>query len=169
VVVHPKYRSVGLGCRLVRETLPLAGTRFVEMIAVMAKYNPFAEKAGMKRVAVQLPCKQALRIVEVLGKFGFSCCLLGCENYLFSRLVRLRGEDVEKIKQAFVENCHPRFVKCFGGRSAFGDKRVYAEEVRRAGVEKLVKLIKVCGVLMQTKVYLFWDKCGEFKEKDGKF
>jgi ABC-type lipoprotein export system ATPase subunit len=158
VVVHPKYRSVGLGCRLVRETLPLAGTRFVEMIAVMAKYNPFAEKAGMKRVAVQLPCKQALRVVEVLEGLGFSRDLLGCGNYLFNNFGRLSNEDIGGIREAFVENCHPRFVKCFGSRSAFGDRESYGEEVRKASVEKLVKLIEVCGVLLQTKVYLFWSK-----------
>ena len=35
----PKHRTVGLGAKLVRETLPLAGTDYVEMSAVMAKYN----------------------------------------------------------------------------------------------------------------------------------
>jgi ABC-type ATPase with predicted acetyltransferase domain len=40
VVIHPKYRTVGLGARLIRETLPLAGTPYVELIAVMAKYSP---------------------------------------------------------------------------------------------------------------------------------
>lgn len=51
VVVHPKYRTVGLGTKLVKETLGLVGTEYVEMSAVMAKYNPFAEKAGMKRMS----------------------------------------------------------------------------------------------------------------------
>ncbi|MEM3579608.1 MAG: GNAT family N-acetyltransferase, partial [Candidatus Bathyarchaeia archaeon] len=49
VVVHPKYRTIGLGTKLVKETLPLVGTPYVEMPAVMAKYNPFAEKAGMQK------------------------------------------------------------------------------------------------------------------------
>jgi len=120
-------------------------------------------------VHIRIPTNKGIEFGEVLGKLGFSCCLLGCEDYLFNRLACLSGEDVEKIKQAFVENCHPRFVKCFGGRLAFGNREAYAEEVRRAGVEKLVKLIKVCGVLMQTKVYLFWDKCENYREKDGKF
>jgi ABC-type ATPase with predicted acetyltransferase domain len=31
----------------------LVGTEFVELIAVMAKYSPFAEKAGMKKVTEQ--------------------------------------------------------------------------------------------------------------------
>lgn len=53
VVIHPKYRTVSLGAKIIRETLPLAGTSCVEMIAVMAKYNPFAEKAGMKKIAEQ--------------------------------------------------------------------------------------------------------------------
>ena len=38
VVIHPKYRTIGLGAKLIRETLPLVGTPYVEMIAVMAKY-----------------------------------------------------------------------------------------------------------------------------------
>jgi GNAT superfamily N-acetyltransferase len=46
VVVHPKYRGIGLGAKLVQETLPLAGTPCVEAIAVMARYNPFFEKTG---------------------------------------------------------------------------------------------------------------------------
>src|SRR3989337_1844994 len=41
IVIHPKYRSIGLGAKLIRETLPRVGTPCVEMIAVMAKYNPF--------------------------------------------------------------------------------------------------------------------------------
>ena len=49
VVVHPKYRSIGLGAKLIRETLPAVGTSYVELIAVMAKYSPFAEKGGMKK------------------------------------------------------------------------------------------------------------------------
>lgn len=40
VVVHPKYRSIGLGAKLVGETLAQAGTLCVEAVAVMARYNP---------------------------------------------------------------------------------------------------------------------------------
>jgi ABC-type ATPase with predicted acetyltransferase domain len=41
VVIHPKYRTIGLGAKIVAETLPQAGKPYVETIAVMAKYNPF--------------------------------------------------------------------------------------------------------------------------------
>jgi hypothetical protein len=38
----------------------------------------------------------------------------------------------------------------------FGRKKVYAKEVMKANLERLARLIKVCGFLMQTKLYLFW-------------
>ncbi len=38
VVIHPKYRSIGLGAKLIRETLSLADTPYVELIAVMARW-----------------------------------------------------------------------------------------------------------------------------------
>jgi GNAT superfamily N-acetyltransferase len=50
VVIHPKFRGIGLGAFLVKETLPKANAKVIEVLAVMAKYNPFFEKAGMVRV-----------------------------------------------------------------------------------------------------------------------
>jgi len=86
VVVHPKYRTIGLGAKLVKETLPLAGTPYVEMPAVMAKYNPFAEKVGMKRIAEQAPPKEATKIVDLLRELGFNKRLLGSERHVFEKL-----------------------------------------------------------------------------------
>jgi ABC-type ATPase with predicted acetyltransferase domain len=59
IVVHPKYRSIGPGEKLIRDSLSLVGTPNVELIAVMPKYNPFAEQAGMQRVTTSVPCKEA--------------------------------------------------------------------------------------------------------------
>lgn len=53
-------RSISLGVKLIRETLPRVGTPCVELIAVMAKYNLFAEKAGMKKVLEQKPSEEVL-------------------------------------------------------------------------------------------------------------
>ncbi len=52
LVVHPDVRGCGLGHRLVRETLPMAGARFVECLAAMGAVNPVFEKAGMRPVGV---------------------------------------------------------------------------------------------------------------------
>jgi len=86
VVVHPKYRTIGLGSKLIEDTLGLAGSEYVEMSAVMAKYNPFAEKAGMKKVVMQEPPKEAIRILEVLERLGFNRELLGSARHVSERL-----------------------------------------------------------------------------------
>jgi len=86
VVVHPKYRSIGLGAKLIRETLPLTGTAYVEIVAVMAKYNPFGERAGMKKVTKQEPSREILRVSRVLQEVEFNVQLLGSGNYVFQKL-----------------------------------------------------------------------------------
>ena len=67
VVIHPKYRTIGLGAKLIRETFRLAGTRYVEMIAVMPKYSPFAEKAGMQKITQQQTVGSVAEVSKTLS------------------------------------------------------------------------------------------------------
>ena len=159
VVVHPKYRTIGLGVKLVRETLAKAGTPYVEMPAVMAKYNPFGEKAGMRKIAEQPPPKQALKIAEILQHLGFNVQLLGSEKYVLNKLQTLSKTEIAVIREAFIKHCHPRFMKYFFPHLLFGHKKVYVEEIKKVSLERLARLIKVCGFLLQSKVYLFWSCC----------
>ena len=160
VVIHPKYRSIGLGARLARETLPLAGTPYVEAVAVMARYNPFFERAGMRKIAEQPPPKEAVKITEFLSGLGFNARLLCSERYVQRKLQTLSPGEIDSIKEAFIKFSHPRFMKSFSLRMPFGKKEAYAESVKEASIERLAHLIKVCGFLMQTKAYLFWQKTG---------
>ena len=158
VVVHPKYRTIGLGVKLVKETLPLAGTKYVEMPAVMAKYNRFAEKAGMQKIAQQPPPKEAVKIAETLRHLGFNTQLLGSEKYVLGKIQTLSDKEVTKIREAFIRNSHARFMKYFFPHQLFGKREAYTKEIRKANLERLAHLIKVCGFLMQTKAYLFWSR-----------
>jgi energy-coupling factor transporter ATP-binding protein EcfA2 len=156
VVVHPKYRTIGLGSKLVKETLPLAGTEYVEMPAVMAKYNPFAEKAGMQKIAQQPPPREAIKIAEALRHLGFNTQLLGSEKYVLGKLQTLSDKDVAKIREAFIRNSHARFMKYFFPHQLFGKREAYTKEIKKASLERLAHLIKVCSFLKQMKIYLFW-------------
>jgi len=109
VVVHPKYRTIGLGVKLFRETLGLVGTEFIEMPAVMAKYNPFAEKAGMTKVCEQRPSVSALSIAEVLSSLGFNLQFLSSHSHVLSILLRLEPSEIMQIKNAFIKNQTPDF------------------------------------------------------------
>ncbi len=50
LVIHPDIRGCGLGHYLVRQTMPLLGTQYVECLAAMGEHNPVFERAGMTRV-----------------------------------------------------------------------------------------------------------------------
>jgi len=49
VIIEPRFRSLGLAVRLVKETMPIMNVPFVEVLAVMGRANPFFEKGGMTR------------------------------------------------------------------------------------------------------------------------
>jgi hypothetical protein len=40
----------------------------------------------------------------------------------------------------------------------YGTAAAYSEGVRNASVERMARLVKIVGMLLQTKVYLFWRK-----------
>jgi len=156
VVVHPKYRTIGLGQKLVRETLSLAGTPCVETTAVMAKYNPFFERAGMTKIQETPPPKNAIVIQEVLARLGFNTTLLSSEKYSMSQLKRLTDQELSMVRQVFSKNAHLRFLKEFFYHQPYGKRELYQQYVQTASLEKLAKLIHVTALLLQTKVYLFW-------------
>jgi hypothetical protein len=128
------------------------------MVAVMAKYNPFAEKAGLSRVAEQKPLDSVLRIAAFLSMLGFDLPLLSSERYVLEKLNRLSPAEVQQLKELFAKNKHPRFKKEFAAsrHQPFGKTSDYIKGIENAGSEKLARLIKIVGMLLQTKVYLFW-------------
>jgi GNAT superfamily N-acetyltransferase len=158
VVIHPKYRTIGLGAKLIRETLPIVGTPYVEMIAVMAKYSPFAEKAGMQKIAQQQSVERVSSVSNVLSELGFDLQLLGSERYIKEKLESLSPVQVSLLKEVFIKSKHPRFQKEFtiNRHQIFGKTSDYVESLQNAGNAKMAKLIKIVGLLLQTKVYLFW-------------
>jgi len=157
VIVHPKYRTIGLGTKLVKETLPLVDKPYVEMIAVMAKYNPFAEKAGMKKIAESKPNLRLVEAVERLRKLGFNPLFLTSET---TNLKKLRGMSPREVGE--VRNVFKGISRGIYGRrllsiyQAFLTKEDFVARVESASLEKLAKMLRILGFLTQTKVYLFW-------------
>jgi ABC-type ATPase with predicted acetyltransferase domain len=113
VVVHPKYRTIGLGHKLVHKTLSLAGTPYVETVAVMARYNPFFEHAGLRKIAESPPVKNAFKVADILKTLGFNLTFLRSQKYVLKKLASLRDKELSMLKEVFAENKHPRFMKEF--------------------------------------------------------
>ncbi len=127
------------------------------MVAVMAKYSPSAEKAGLKKIVEQKPLESILRISDLLVRLGFNLQLLGSERYVLAKIKKLSTEEVKQIKKAFVDNKHPRFKKEFAvsRHQPFGKTSDYMKCIDKVNSEKMAQLIKLVGILLQTKTYLF--------------
>jgi len=106
----------------------------------------------------QSPPKKTLKIAETLRKLGFNLQILGSKKHILNKLKNLNTHEIAKIKEAFIKNYQPRFMKQFSCPMPFGKKNAYTEEIGKANLEKLTSLIRICGFLMQTKVYLFWNR-----------
>lgn len=156
VVVHPKYRSIGLGTRLVKETLPQAGSRYVEAIAVMARFNPFFAKAGMTPVdapsSFQSRCQA---MMEALRPYGFHPSLAPSEAYnhqvLNGLTDRRRDEVIELIAR------HP-FLST---GDLYARKLPSLERIRAdlsANPELLAKAIRSLAIRAQEKRYYIWER-----------
>lgn len=128
------------------------------MVVVIAKYNPFAEKAGLQKVAEQKPSESVLEITRLLSKLEFDLLFINSEHYVLQRLSLLTPEEVDQLKDMFAKNKHPRFKKEFSAsrHQPFGKTSDYLNYVSNAELAKIAKLIKIVGMLLQTKVYLFW-------------
>jgi len=156
VVIHPKYRTIGLGAKLISETPPLVGTPYVEMVAVMAKYSPFAEKAGMKKVTQQQSANSLSEVSNALSGLDFDPHLLCSEHYVRQKLESLNSQQTQMLKAAFVKNKHLRFRQEFASGQPFGKTSDYVENMQNADSRKIARLIKIFSMLLEAKVYLFW-------------
>ncbi len=158
IVIHPKYRTIGLGEKIIRDTLPQAGTPYVELIAVMAKYSPFAEKAGMRKVMEQQSVEGFKGITNTLQHLGFNLQLIGSQRYVQSKLENLTEQQIRELKTAFMASKHPRFKKevAPSRHNPYGKTSEYLASMQTADNLKIGRLIKILAMLSQTKVYLFW-------------
>jgi len=157
VVVHPKYRTIGLGTKLVKETLPLVGKPYVEMVAVMAKYNPFAEKVGMKKILESKPNPAVLEAIEKLRKLGFNPVFLSSEKYNMHQLRTLQKVSQVKIILKDLSKAVGIYRKrLLSGQKAYYTHKEFCKHVEGADVKKLARMLRILSFLTQTKVYLIW-------------
>ena len=153
VVVHPKYRTIGAGVKLVHDSLFLCEKPCVEMIAVMARYNPFAERAGMKKICESKPHRSILEAVVELEKLGFVSHLLAVPEY-DKRMLKGRIRLVKEIVSSFGYPYNRRVA----GQSGHFTKEDYRKWLKNAERDDLALALRRLAQLNQSKVYLFWKR-----------
>ena len=159
VAVHPKYRTIGLGVKLVKETLPLVGKPYVETVAVMARYNPFFERAGLTKIAESKPNPKILDAVERLRSLGFNPVFLTSEKANLQKLKAMLTGEVRHVRNVFKEISAGVYRKrLWSSHQAYMSKERFNDCVDKVSLKKLAKMLRILNFLTQTKVYLFWEK-----------
>jgi phosphoglycolate phosphatase-like HAD superfamily hydrolase len=158
VIIHPKYRSIGLGAKLVKETLPQAGTPYVEAVAVMARYNPFFEKAGMQRIAESKPNPHVTKALEQLAALGFDTALLAGTQYAQHAISEAGKETVTAILENLSKHNASTRRRLIGMRNVYPKHQEFTAKLHELDAAGLAKALKRLSFMAQTKVYLFWSK-----------
>ena len=158
VIIHPKYRTIGLGIKLVKETLPSAGTPYIETLAVMAKYNPFFEKAGMQKTAESKPNKSVLNAIEKLRSLGFNPTMLGSVNYNMGKIQEIGKEKITAILVELSKKEGAVRKRLSSSHEAYPRHEEFMRKISQFNEERLAKTLKKLSFLAQTKVYLFWKR-----------
>ena len=154
VIVHPKYRGIGLGARLVSDTLMLQGRRHVELVAVMALYSPFAERAGMRLVRRTEPDEHVLSVVKMLHGLGFDPGRMASRRY--SRGVLEGLDDLGRVVDAFRSVRGGYVFRRLSRGAVASGKAGFVGWLASQDLDSLAWTIQILGVLAQSKAYLYW-------------
>jgi len=112
VVIHPKFRGIGLGAYLVKETLPKVNAKVVEALAVMARYNPFFEKAGMIRVDYTRDIRSNEKEVRTfLESHNFDFDFIKSKTYCNKFFAELSSSDKQLLIEYLTKFASQPFIK----------------------------------------------------------
>jgi GNAT superfamily N-acetyltransferase len=156
VVVHPKYRGIGMGEKLVRETLALCGTPFVEAVAVMARYNPFFEKAGMQRITESKPNTRLTVALASLEKLGFDSALLANPSYCRERIACAGKEAVLDVLEELSRKGGIARKALIALPTTYPTHEAFITKLTKLNEDNLTTVLRKLSFLNQTKTYLFW-------------
>jgi len=68
---------------------------------------------------------------------GFNLQLLGSKKHILNKLKNLNTQEIAKIKEVFIKNYQPRFMKQFSCPMPFGKKRIMLRKLERRSFKGL--------------------------------
>jgi hypothetical protein len=136
VIIEPRFRSLGLAARLVRETMLIMNVPFIEALAVMGRVNPFFEKAGMRRFDTP-PSAGCVRLTEAFGTIG-----IDEQDLIDPQSVQQKLDELNQPAAGFIEREIAVFLQGYGKR-----------RLMRHGKERTRF---ITGKLTDSPVYYLW-------------
>ena len=124
----------------------------------MAQYNPFAEKAGMRKIQETKPHPKILEAIERLRVLGFNPIMLASESYNLKRLRELSPKEVGEVREILLDLPTHYYKRLRSGIKPYYKKPEMREWLWTRDLPRLAKCLHIISVLSKTKVYLFWSR-----------
>jgi ABC-type transport system involved in cytochrome c biogenesis ATPase subunit/GNAT superfamily N-acetyltransferase len=156
VIVHPKYRTIGLGSYLIRESLAMQGSQHVELIAVMAQYNPFAERAGMKLVQVNEPHGSVMKAIGGLHGLGFNPVLLASARSNEDILDAMQLDQIRSLRAMLLGISTIYYKRLSRNSRPYVKRAEFKAWLDEQPNSSLARTLATLSILGQTKAYLYW-------------
>ena len=102
--------------------------------------------------------QKTLTTTQALPKLGLNIPFSNSTDHVHKKTATREAEQLTPLRQVFIQHNHQRFQKQFSPHQPYGTTEKYKAGVEKVDLDKFAKLIKICGMLLQTKVYLFWKK-----------
>ncbi len=110
VIIEPRFRSLGLASRLVRQTMSEMNVPIVEAMAVMGLVNPFFEKAGMEAFTGKMPAR-CVQMLEAFSTVGIERDILISPKKVQQKLDAMKQPEAE-----FIDIQIKNFLASYGKR-----------------------------------------------------
>jgi len=124
VIIHPKYRGIGLAYRFIGKYLDKwAETKYVETLAVMARYSKFFHKAGMIPIEVDEDLKRH-ELVALLEQYGYNISLLSSAKYnekIYNNLTDEQKIEVKNIVKNILSKYKGQISKLYSTEISVDD------------------------------------------------
>lgn len=145
IIIHPKFRGVGLAAELIRRTMPLCNVRLVETVAAMATYNPFFEKAGMVKVGKMEFNKSQKALIDFCQSLGVDSDLLWNREFRKRFLNSLSASQMQLLIKILEDQ-----AKTLAGISS-NRSREFMEKLQQGQIDEILS-----KALPVERVYLYW-------------
>ncbi|QGG47640.1 ABC transporter ATP-binding protein [Heliorestis convoluta] len=150
VVLHPKYRGIGLGTKLIKDTMPLTSKRYVEALTVMGRYNPFNEKAGLRKVEYETKDRYK-KVRNQLILLGWDMKMASTRQYNLDKLNDLDEATYKLLADQIVTKVLQGRTYCVRGGGRKGKVKDGSDFMK----EEVASMIK--EIVPKEKVYLIWE------------
>lgn len=122
----------------------------------MAKYNPFFEKAGMKKIKESSPNKHINQALTKLEELGFDVSLLASPSHIQHQIEQTGTQPIIDILTELSKHDSTIRRRIANTKTIYPNQKEFREKIQNINIKELAEALKKLSFCAQSKTYLFW-------------